>query len=156
MPKDTLQITGQRLCEQPLSKMELRWQVVEQLTTYCRKHLRPLYCALDFSSTVPDNPWLGALTLMKGVFAKQQRLSLQPMNECLEKTVSPRLRCYLLVIDTEGKTTACRLTGTNFGFIGKSGNASSQVSSTWQTASSINVSRMNSFPWRRRRLCFSN
>lgn len=57
MPKDTLQITSQRLCEKPLNKMELRWQVVEQLSAHCRKHLRPLYCALDFASTVPDNPW---------------------------------------------------------------------------------------------------
>lgn len=105
MPKDTLQITGQRLCEKPLNKMELRWQVVEQLSGHCRKHLRPLYCALDFASTAPDNPWLAVLTLMKGVFAKQQRLSQQPMNECLEKTVSPRLRRYLLVIDAQGKAT---------------------------------------------------
>ena len=105
MPKDTLQITGQRLCEKPLNKMEVRWQVVEKLSAHCRKHLRPLYCALDFASTVPDNPWLAALTLMKGVFAKQQRLSQQPMNECLEKTVSPRLRRYLLTIDAEGKAT---------------------------------------------------
>ena len=65
MPEDTLQITGQRLCEKPLNKMELRWQVVEQLSAHCRKHLRPLYRALDFASTVPDNPWLTALTLMK-------------------------------------------------------------------------------------------
>jgi len=62
MPKDTLQITGQRLCEKPLNKMELRWQVVEQLSAHCRKHLRPLYCTLDFASTVPDNPWLAALS----------------------------------------------------------------------------------------------
>lgn len=105
MPKDTLQIIGQRLCEKPLNKMELRWQVVEQLSGHCRKHLRPLYCALDFASTAPDNPWLMALTLMKGVFAKQQRLSQQPMKECLEKTVSPRLRRYLLVTGAQGKAT---------------------------------------------------
>jgi TnpA family transposase len=105
MPKDTLLITGQRLCEKPLNKLELRWQVVEQLSGHCRKHLRPLYGALDFASTVPDNPWLAALAWLKGVFAKQQRLSQQPMNECVAKNVPSPLRRYLLTLDTQGKAT---------------------------------------------------
>jgi Domain of unknown function (DUF4158) len=105
MPKDAVQIAGERLCEKSLSKLELRWQVVEQLSTRFKKHLRPLYCALDFASVLTDNHWLAALNWLKGIFAKQQRLSQQPINECIEKTVPVRLRRYLLVINTQGDAT---------------------------------------------------
>jgi hypothetical protein len=74
MPKDALQNAGQRMSVKPVSKIALRWQVIDGLATRIRRHLRPLYGSLDFSSVVPDNPWLTALSWMKGVFAKQQRL----------------------------------------------------------------------------------
>jgi hypothetical protein len=34
---------------------------VDGLAERIRRHLRPLYVALDFTSTVPDSPWLAAL-----------------------------------------------------------------------------------------------
>ena len=82
MPKDALLIAGQRLSVKPASKLALRWQVVDGLAERIRRHLRPLYGALDFASVVPDNPWLAALAWVKGVFAKQQRLSQRPLAEC--------------------------------------------------------------------------
>src|SRR3546814_5832082 len=67
-----------------------------------RRHLRPLYVALDFAGTAPDNPWLAALTWAKSVFAKQQRLSQRPLDECPAATLPKRLRPYLLMFDAEG------------------------------------------------------
>ena len=105
MPRDTLQITGQRLSVKPVSKLVLHWQAVDNLTERIRRHLRPLYVALDFASTVPDSPWLAALAWAKSVFAKQQRLSQRPLTECPAATLPKRLWSYLLTFDAEGKPT---------------------------------------------------
>ncbi len=61
MPKDALQDTGQRMSVKPASKLALHWQAVDGLAERIRRHLRPLYAALDFSSVTPDSPWLAAL-----------------------------------------------------------------------------------------------
>jgi TnpA family transposase len=103
MPKDTLQDTGQRLSVKPASKLALHWQAVDRLSKRIRRHLRPLYVALDFSSITPDNPWLAALVWAKGVFARQQRLSQRLLDECPPTTLPKRLRPYLLIFDADGK-----------------------------------------------------
>lgn len=105
MSRDKLQITGQRLSVKPVSKLALHWQAVDGLTERIRRHLRPLYVALDFASTVPDSPWLAALAWAKSVFAKQQRLSQRPLAECPAATLPKRLRPYLLTFDADGKPT---------------------------------------------------
>jgi TnpA family transposase len=105
MPRDTLQTTGQRLSVKPVSKLALHWQAVDSLTERIRRHLRPLYVALDFASTVPDSPWLAALAWAKSVFTKQQRLSQRPLAECPAATLPKRLQPYLLTFDAEGKPT---------------------------------------------------
>ena len=105
MPKDRLQIAGQRLSVKPASKLALRWQAVDGLAERLRRHLRPLYGALDFSGVAPDNPWLAALAWVKEVFAKPQRLSQRPLAECPKATLPERLRPYLLTFDADGKPT---------------------------------------------------
>lgn len=105
MPKDTLQLTGQRMSVKPTSKLALHWQAVDGLAERIRRHLRPLYVALDFAGTVLDSPWLAALAWAKSVFAKQQRLSQRPLAECPAATLPKRLRPYLLTFDTDGKPT---------------------------------------------------
>ncbi len=75
LAKDILLSTGQRLCEKSPSQMALCWQVVDKVAARCRKHLRPLHMALEFSSTAADNPWLAALRWMKATYSRQQRLS---------------------------------------------------------------------------------
>ena len=103
MPKDVLQIAGQRLSVKPASKLALRWQVIDEQAERIRRHLRPLYGALDFAGIDQDNSWLAALAWAKGVFAKQQRLSQRPLAECPEATLPKRLWPYLLTFDGDGK-----------------------------------------------------
>ncbi len=105
MPRDELQVAGQRLSTKPSSKLALRWEAVDGLAARMRRHLRPLYEALDPTGVEPGNPWLAALSWMKGVFAKQQRLSQRPADECPEHTVPERLRPNLLTLDADGKPT---------------------------------------------------
>jgi TnpA family transposase len=105
MPKDALQMAGQRLSMKSASKLALRWKVVDRLARRVQRHLRPLYAVLDFSSAEPDNPWLEALIWAKGVFAKQQRLSQRPLVECPEATLPKPLRQHLLMFDADGKPT---------------------------------------------------
>jgi TnpA family transposase len=106
MPKDTLQDTGQRMSVKPASKLALHWQAVDGMAERIRRHLRPLYVALDFSSVTPDSPWLAALVWAKEVFAKQQRLSQRPLDECPPTTLPKRLRQYLLLFDADGNPTS--------------------------------------------------
>jgi Domain of unknown function (DUF4158) len=94
MTKDALETTGQRLSVKPESMLALRWQTVDGLTERIKRHLRPLYGVLDFCGVTQDNPWLAALAWVKGVFAKQQRLSQRPLSECPEATLPKRLRPY--------------------------------------------------------------
>ncbi|PCB62919.1 Tn3 family transposase, partial [Pseudomonas aeruginosa] len=70
MSRELLQNTAQRMSVKPLNKLALHWQAVDGLAERIRRHLRPLYVALDFAGTAPDNPWLAALTWAKSVFAK--------------------------------------------------------------------------------------
>jgi hypothetical protein len=76
MPREALQIAGQRLSEKPASKLAMRWQVVDGLAERIRRQLRPLYGALDFSSCTPDNPWLAALVWMRSVRIRQTATSV--------------------------------------------------------------------------------
>jgi TnpA family transposase len=103
MPKDTLQITGQRMSVKPASKLALHWQAVDGLAERIRRHLRPLYVALDFAGIDPDSPWLAALAWAKSVFANRQRLSQRPLAECPASTLPKRLRPYLEISDADGK-----------------------------------------------------
>jgi len=103
MPKDTLQSLGRRLSEKTASKFAMRWRIVDGLAQLTRRHLRPLYAALDFSSVTPENQWLAALSWMKSAFTKQQRLSQRPLAECPQATTPKHLQPYLLTFDTDGK-----------------------------------------------------
>ena len=108
MPKDTLLLTGKRLCEKHQSQHELRWQAIDQAAARYKKHLRPLYMAIEFSSTSADSCWLAALRWMKEVFTGQQKLTQQPLNECPAETIPGRLRPYLLITDQNGNATELR------------------------------------------------
>jgi hypothetical protein len=55
---------SQRLCEKPVSQMELLWQSVDKQSGRCTKNLRPLAMSLDFGSSATKSPWLSALTGM--------------------------------------------------------------------------------------------
>ena len=105
MPKDALQIAGQRLTVKSASKMAHRWQVVDGLADRIQRHLRPLYGTLEFSGIAEDSPWLAALAWVNGVFEKQQRLSQRPLAECPEATLPNRLRPYLLTFGPDGEAT---------------------------------------------------
>ncbi len=105
MPKDELRIAGERLSERPASKVALRWQAIDDLAARVRRHVRPLYGALDFSGGAPDHLWCTAHAWVKGVFAKQQRLSQRPWAECPAATVPLRMRSYVLTFDADGHAT---------------------------------------------------
>lgn len=89
----------------PLNKLTLHWQAVDGQAKRIRRHLRPLFVALQFAATDPDSQWLAALTWAKSVFAKQQRLSQRPLAECPVATLPKRLRPYLLTFDADGEPT---------------------------------------------------
>ena len=105
MPRAKLQLAGQRMSTRPSTQLTLRWEAVDKLAARVRRHLRPLYETLEPTAVDHENPWLAALTWMKGVFAKQQPLSQRPADECPDDTVPTRLRPYLLTFDGDGNPT---------------------------------------------------
>lgn len=105
MPKETLLLTGKRLRDKPMNQMEFRWQVMDRLATRCKKYLRPLCMALEFSSTTADNPWLAALSLMKRAFERKQKLGQLSLNKIPQGTIPKRLYPYLLLSDNNNVTS---------------------------------------------------
>src|SRR3954463_587150 len=108
LPREAMLGASQRLCEKPVSQLELRWQAVDRTAARCKKHLRPLAMALEVSATTADNPWLAALRWMKGVFSRQQRLAQRPLGEIPENTIPDRLRPHLLDGEEDGKAASLR------------------------------------------------
>src|SRR3546814_2044815 len=108
MPSDTLQTTAQRMSVKPVSKLALHWQAVDGLAERIRRHLRLLYVAPDLAGTDPGSPWLVALAWSKDVFAKHQRLSQRPLDECPAATPPKSLRPYLLTFEADRKPTDLR------------------------------------------------
>jgi TnpA family transposase len=108
IPKDTLLAVGKRMCDKPVSQIELRWQAVDKQAARFKKHLRPLAIDLNFSSLTPASPWLAALRWMKSVFARQQRLAQRPLREIPKNSIPDRLRPYLLECGPDGAPAALR------------------------------------------------
>lgn len=102
MPRDTLQSTAQRMQVKPVSRMGRRWEAVDTQMTLIRRHLRPLFCALDFSSLTPECPWLTALAWVKAIFSGKLQLAQQPLTACPAATLPQRLHAWLLINDDKG------------------------------------------------------
>lgn len=99
MGKDDVQALGEHMSAQQFSSLALRWNAIDALAVRVRMNLRPIFTALEFTSTEPDNPWLRALQWVGQVFARQQRLSQRPLSECLSETLPRRLRAFLVDVD---------------------------------------------------------
>ena len=108
MPKDAMLTAGQRLCEKSPNQMELRWRAVDKVAMRCKKNLRPLAMALEFSSTAEESPWLAAMHWLKTTYSRQQTLSQRSLDEIPEGTIPKRLRPHLLEMDADGNATGVR------------------------------------------------
>lgn len=102
LPKDAMLTLGHSLSKKSPSQMQLRWQAVDAIGMRCKKNLRPLAMALEFSSGTENNPWLIALLWMKIVFSRQQTLTQRPVDEIPDGALPKRLRQYLLTKNETG------------------------------------------------------
>ncbi|WP_148245201.1 Tn3 family transposase [Enterobacter asburiae] len=105
MPRETLQNTAQRMRVKPVSRMARRWEAVDIQAAHIRRHLRPLFCALNFSSVTPECPWLAALAWVKDSFSGKPRLAQRPVAMCPPGTLPPRLQPWLLIADEKDSPT---------------------------------------------------
>lgn len=103
MPEESVRAAGLQFCEKAVSQLSFRWEAVDQLAGRCKKQLRPLFMALDFSSTMPHSPWIEALNWLKSVFSSRQRKLL--LCDCPMRTIPKSLRHSLLAIDQDGTAT---------------------------------------------------
>ena len=108
LPREALLTAGQRLCEKPISQLELRWQAIDRMAVRFKQNLRPLAMALDFSAQPVTSRWHAALCWMRDVFSRQQRLAQRPVAEIPLDTIPNKLRRYLLVLDDADNPTGLR------------------------------------------------
>ena len=108
LPREALLTAGQRLCEKPVSQMELRWQAIDRAAARFKQNLRPLAMALDFSAEPATSPWHAALCWMRDVFSRQQRLAQRPSPKSPADTIPKRLRQHLFDLDAGGNPTGLR------------------------------------------------
>ncbi|PPQ34273.1 hypothetical protein CCS01_11720 [Rhodopila globiformis] len=114
LPREALLSAGQRLCEEPVNQMELRWNEIDRAAPRIKKNLRPLVMALDVSAVSPANPWCAALSWMRTVFACEQPLSQRPIAEVPTGTIPKQLHRHLYVLNEAG--TPVRLRGDRYEF----------------------------------------
>ena len=108
LPREALLTAGQRLCEKPIDRPELRWQAIDRAAARFKQNLRPLVMALEFSAEPVMNPWHAALCWMRDVFARQQRLAQRPVAEIPGDTIPKILRRHLLELDNTDTPTGLR------------------------------------------------
>jgi hypothetical protein len=114
LPREALVSVGQRLCEEPVRQMELRWNAIDRAAPRIKKNLRPLVMALDISAVSPANPWRAALSWMRSVFAREQPLGQRPIAEIPAGTIPKQLRRHLYELNEAG--TPVRLRGDRYEF----------------------------------------
>lgn len=108
LPREALLSAGQRLCEKPVSQLDLRWQAIDRAAVRFKHHLRPLVTALDFSAEPASSQWHAGLSWMRDVFARDQRLSNRPIAEIPHGTIPKKLRQHLLNFDSAGNPSGLR------------------------------------------------
>ena len=106
MGKNEVLAVGEHMSTKQLSSLALRWDAIDKLGVRVRLNLRPIFAAMDFCGTQPDNPWIQALAWIKAVFVRQQRPSQRPLTECPADTLPVRLRSFLLDSDSAGNPVA--------------------------------------------------
>ena len=102
LPREALLTASQRLCEKPISQMDLRWQAIDRVAVRFKQNLRPLAMALEFSAEPVISPWHAALCWMRDVFSRQQRFAQRPVAEIPSGTIPTQLRRHLLNLDDTG------------------------------------------------------
>jgi TnpA family transposase len=108
LPREALLTAGKRLCEKPVSQLELRWQAIDRAAARFKQNLRPLAMALEFSAEPATSPWHAALCWMRDVFSREQRLSQRPVAEIPQDTIPKKLRQHLFNLDATGDPTGLR------------------------------------------------
>ncbi len=108
LPREALLTAGQRLCEKPVSQLELRWQAIDRAAARFKQNLRPLATALEFLAEPVTSPWHAALCWMRDVFSREQRLSQRPVAEIPCDTIPRKLRQHLFNLDAAGNPSGLR------------------------------------------------
>jgi hypothetical protein len=65
IPKETLLTVGRRMCDKPVSQIDLRWQAVDKLAARFKKHLRPLVTESRTLQSLYSQPMACRLRWMK-------------------------------------------------------------------------------------------
>lgn len=108
MSKDELSQIVSNSNEKSQKKMDFLWDMIDKIAPKFKLHLRPIALALNFSSTIENNPWIEALTWFKEVFPKQKNLNKCLSADCPEGTVPKRLEQFLLATDDKKQTTTIK------------------------------------------------
>ena len=91
--------------EKELKPIDFQWKMIDKYFHRYKLQLRPLMMAIDFSSTVPDSPWLAAITWLKTIFDAGKTIDKYSVDESPEKTRPRRIQPYLFDTNAEGKQT---------------------------------------------------
>lgn len=94
LPKEEIHALAEKYARQGQSDLELRWQLFDRNGYRFRKHLRPLFLQLDFSSQI-DGRWIQIIQLARKRLNNQQPFPDRD-NQLIE-IIPKRLRPFLLV-----------------------------------------------------------
>ncbi len=101
LSKEELQEAGNSMLDKSVTRLSLRWQLVSEISKLVTYHLRPIFNAISFESSIPNNPWIKALNWVNETHNKKQTLSNRSIAECPPETLPKRLQHFLCLFDEE-------------------------------------------------------
>jgi TnpA family transposase len=89
--------------EKELQPIDFQWKMIDKHFHRYKLQLRPLMMAIDFSSSIPNSPWLSAITWLKSIFDADKTLQKFSVTDSPEKTRPKRLQAYLFDTNAKGE-----------------------------------------------------
>lgn len=103
LPKNTIRSIVEKMTKKQHRRLENQWKERDNAIARYKRHLRPLFMSIDFSSLLENNPLLETVQWMKTVFLKQKNLLRQPGEKFPCSFISKRMKSYLMSTEKDGK-----------------------------------------------------
>ena len=102
LPRSAVQVIAEKLSKKTQSKQEIKWKERDKISMSYKRHIRPLFMQIDFSSIAEENHLLIAIDWIKLVFSKNKSLSKEPDSLFPRDFISKRVEPYIINQDSQG------------------------------------------------------
>ena len=80
-----------------------QWEHIDKLARKFKRHLRPILNAVDFATSLENDPLMEAIHFLKGAFQKGRPLSQYPLSAIPIRFIPDNMKRYLYTQETHGQ-----------------------------------------------------